>query len=597
VSYSAASLRWAAEQADQFFARRKYVPALEEIAEVQRQTAARPVDPFMPDRAICELAERRAVLMSERINGLTEPMTPERMREWLSEQVEAMNARPLPEFKCGKAFAEQLAPMLKRVQCRLYWRRQLRRAVVLAREALAMQRGEVCARRRQVYITDDTARRHGERAAANAAMLEATELEDATGQVITLAQASAATTASPAIRRGELMTRVRGCEEWADAAGLVGLFTTNTTPSRYHPQRMTGGANPRHDGSTPRQAQEWLRKTWAKARSALQRKGVDFFGFRVAEPHHDGCPHWHMLLWTKPGHLSELRDTMRAYWLKDAGEEPGAQEYRFHAEDMKRGGATGYIAKYITKGIDDVGALEAEGHTDQRAGEQAELFGAGANRVRAWASAHGIRQFQAIGQPPVTVWRELRRITDEAAAGASDAIKAARVAVHRDGERRADWRAYMDAQGGAMKGRANRIRLVVDTTEREGRYGPAEGQRPIGVEDARRPGEWVLSDRREWRPKGTWSEEARAPRRRLVGLLVPVAPRAAGAPWTRLNNCTQGRGARDLIAGLMARDPSNHEWAGGPQQEIPSWTPPPPPPSARPRPSPTMLRSFWKTVV
>lgn len=541
-----------------------------ELAAVAVHNAARPVTSGMPDRDLCALAERRADLMADRLAALADTRTPEAMRAWLSDQVEALNARPLPPFGGTLTEAEQLAGLLARVVCRLWWRRQLRRAVVTLREVEAMQRGEVCARRRQVYVTDDTVRRRAERVAANAAMLEATEIEDAAGEVITLAQAVAASTANKAIRRGELMTRIRGCEEWASAAGMVGIFTTNTAPSRFHAQTMHKGSNPNHDGSTPRDAQGWLRDTWAKCRAALARADVGVFGFRVAEPHHDGCPHWHMLLWCEPAHLEALRATMRAYWLKDAGDEPGASEHRFKSEaiDPAKGGAIAYIAKYIAKNIDDVGALEAEGHSDQHAGEQAELFGATARRVDAWAAAWGIRQFQAIGQPPVTVWRELRRVTPEAVAGGSDAIKAAHAAVHRHGARRACWRAYMAAQGGAMVGRDYRVRIVADASQKLGRYGLAEVARPFGVEDVRRLGEVVLSDRREWKGRGQWTDADRAPRVRLLHFdRAPTAPAGVVSPRTRFNNCTDGAargGFRAVVRDLLDRNRLDYHPAGGP---------------------------------
>jgi len=553
-----------------------------ELTAIYARASEAPVTSDMTDAAIRALAERRADLMAERIARIEAQQTPEAMRAWLTQQVEAMNAKPLPDFAPGLPIADQLAGLIKRTQCPLWWRRQLRRAVVIARETEAMQRGEVCKRRRQVYVTDDTVARRAERNASNAAMLAATEIESSDGEVITIAQAVAASTANKAIRRGELMTRIRGCEEWADAAGMVGIFTTNTAPSRFHAQTMHKGANPKHDGSTPREAQGWLCGTWAKTRAALHRAGVRFFGFRVAEPHHDGCPHWHMLLWADADQIGALRDTMRRYWLKDQGDEAGAQEHRFKAVeiDKAKGGAIAYVSKYIAKNIDDVGALEAEGHTDEHAGEQGELFGATARRVEAWASAWGIRQFQAIGQPPVTVWRELRRIEAQAAAGASDAIKAAHAAVNRQGTRRADWRAYMAAQGGAMTGRAYRVRIVADRENREGRYGVAEVVLPRGVEDALRPGEWVLSSRREWKPRGTWHEGERTRTNVLREVVRGSAPQAPCPPRTRVNNCTQRTSLRELMRGLQARNVPLSQWAGGLEPE--RYTP-----CAPPRQSPT----------
>jgi hypothetical protein len=547
-----------------------------QVAAVQA-THAGDLGADAPDSRIREAAQRRADQLIEAI-AARPASTPEALQAWLAVEVERRGGK-LPPF--------DLAGIIARVTCRLWWRRQLRRLVVRQRETEAMQAGEVARIRRQVYVTDDTVRRKAQRSEANAAMLADTWIEAADGECITLAQAAAASVANKAIRRGELMTRIRGCEEWATAAGMVGLFTTNTAPSRFHAQHWKGGRNHRHSGdesqpgagnygpmrpNTPRDAQRWLCATWARTRAALKREGVEVFGFRVAEPHHDGCPHWHMLLWARPEHIMALQATVRRYWLAENGDEPGASEHRVKFEPIRAeaGGAVAYVAKYIAKNIDDVGALEAEGHKDQRAGEQGDLFGATARRVEAWASAWSIRQFQAIGQPPVTVWRELRRVTEQAAAGGTANVKAAHAAVNRAGERRADWRAYMDAQGGAMKGRDYAVRLVNDDTQREGRYGPSDALRPLGVIDAARPEEWILSDRREWKPRGGWTKADKAEHVALWRACANVtrseqASAKRAQPWTRVNNCTRRGGPAFLLsAGLVGIERENRG-PGGPQ--------------------------------
>lgn len=588
--------------------------------------AEAPVSPYALDSEIRDLARRRAELMAEEIGAQASQITPESLLLRLDLRAQELDARPLAGLLARLAdlpLGEQLQQVLGRLQCRIWWRRQLRRAVVVKRETMANQTGEVSRARRKVYVTDETVSRKAERNASNAAMLERTSIEDEAGQVITLAQAVAASTANKAIRRGELMTRIRGAEEWATAAGMVGLFTTNTPPSRFHAVHHTGKRNHKHSGderapgagdfgpvqpNTPRDAQEWLCKTWARCRAALQRfrgrrlrcmacgtarrgqslfgsdlftSGLPVFGFRVAEPHHDGCPHWHMLLWTKPEHLAELRQVMRAYWLAESGTEQGAQQYRFMAEPIRadKGGAVAYVAKYISKNIDDVGAIEAEGHTDAHAGEQGELFGATARRVEAWASAWGIRQFQAIGQPPVTVWRELRRVSAQTAEGGTLAVQAAHAAVNRTDAGRANWGAYLKAQGGAMVGRGYKVRIVADEDQRAGRYGTSAVLRPMGVCDTTRPDDLIASDRRTWKPRGTWTQAERVPHVALWRLCVPWerqegarvnsrangkgaagaregAARAAVHTWTRVNNCTPQdfatEGAQDLLALLRA---------------------------------------------
>lgn len=518
----------------------KHSETRDELDAIRLGRVLRPVDVWASDRDLCDLAKRRADHMGDWIAQLPGLVT----LDAINTKLQSLEARPM-EYKGAQPFEVQLQAAVKRICCELFWRRQLRRAQVRKREAQQQDAGNICARV-MPYVHDVTSARHLERHAANRAMLEATEIENADGDVITLWDAVQASTSNKSIRRGELMTRIRGCEEWATEAGMVGIFTTNTLPSRFHASLFTGGKNPNFDGSTPRDGQGWLSKTWARARAKIQRQKIKVFGFRVAEPHHDGCPHWHMLLWVDAAQAMQLQEVLRDCWLQHEGDEYGAQEYRFKHEaiDPAKGGAIAYVAKYIAKNIDDYGAMTEECHTDHQ-GEQLEFIPGGnkAQRVTAWASAWGIRQFQAIGQPPVTVWRELRRIEATIAAGGSKRLQRAHAAVHKTEGHRADWRGYMTEQGGAMVGRAYQLRLEFDTEQKEGRYGPIEAATPAGVWDVSRPGELCTSARKKWKPKGSWTPSERHTAK--VGTFAEVASvfLYLDPTWTRFNNCTQAERA------------------------------------------------------
>lgn len=510
----------------------------EEMRAVHLRRTVAPVDAWASDAYLCQLAKDRAGFMVDWLIQLPEIVTVKR----INAQLQSLEARPfeIPDDSTEDELDALLQSTIKRVSCDLWWRRQLRRAQVRKREATAQAEGHICARV-MPYCHDVTTARYTERQEANRVMLEQTEIENAEGETITLWDAVQASTSNKSIRRGELMTRIRGSEEWATERGMVGIFTTNTLPSRFHSSLFGGGQNPKYDGSSTSDGQGWLSKTWARARAALARGNINFFGFRVAEPHHDGCPHWHMLLWVDPEHAGDLQMVLRYYWLQQEGGEDGAEEYRFKAEeiDPAKGGAVAYVAKYIAKNIDDFGAVQDEGHFDQQ-GEQRELI-AGTNkarRVTAWAAAHRIRQFQAIGQPPVTVWRELRRIEAGMVAGASKRLQRAHAAVHKTEGHRADWRAYLTEQGGAMVGRGYQLRLEFDTEQTEGRYGPVEVATPAGVWDVARPGELCVSARKKWKPKGTWTPAERNTDK--VGTFAEVGALYLylDPTWTRFNNCT-----------------------------------------------------------
>ncbi len=539
-------------QAARDVARDQHGQAMREVAEVRHVAGMRPVHGRMPDAEIRALADRRVEVMRDRIDAIAGPTDAAGLLAWLNSEVHALDARPdafafVKEYR-GGAESSQLRGFLERAKCAMWWRRQLRRAVVRAREAEGIRSGEICATKRCPYVTHDTFMRHRQRTAANRDMMEATQLENASGQVYSLAELAAKSPGSKNIRRGELMTRITGCEALAETTQHRGVFLTLTAPSRFHSMLRHGAPNPKHDGSLPADAHAWLCGTWAKARARLARIGVKFYGFRVAEPHHDGCPHWHALLWCEPGQLWRLVLNIRRWWLKDCGDEAGARQHRVKAVLMRKGGAAGYIAKYIAKNIDDTGI---DGHRDEAfdGPGQMDLDGGNATRVESWAAAAGIRQFQALGQPPVTVWRELRRVVEADQAGATARLGTAFEAVNRKGTRKASWALYVLAQGGLMRGREYLLRIATETLVRAGRYGDVEAARPVGVYDVAtvyavatdigpvRGMVQHLSARQEWKPRGAWSRVSSRP------AMAPAGGAAARAtavhPWTRVNNCTR----------------------------------------------------------
>ena len=326
--------------------------------------------------------------------------------------------------------ADTLRGQLARMCCSIWWRRQLRRLNARRMEQAQRVLGKVHDRAGEYVSQQGFVRRRAQHT-RNARLLEATTATNQVGQEYTLAELAELGMANPDNRRAEMMMRVNETEREAQRLGHVGVFVTITCPSRYHAVRKgtaTHNGKWLHGGAPdPRVAQRYLQKQWDKARAFLGRRGVGSYGLRVVEPHHDGCPHWHMVLWCEPQNVGVVLGVLRRYAVAEDWEEIAPKcdeegklaepEYkalkrermRFDAKLMKteKGySAAAYIIKYVSK---NVNGQQQPGARDKETGKMMDAM---APRIEAWAATWGVRQFQFFGLPSVQVWRELRRLRD-----------------------------------------------------------------------------------------------------------------------------------------------------------------------------------------
>ena len=233
-----------------------------------------------------------------------------------------------------------------------FWRRVVRRLVSQWRDQLMRHLGYVH-RHRQIYCCDHVVSWQKGRAEANRRVLERMVYTSNEGDEMTLAEIQDCSVANPSNRFAELMVRCRGVEEYAADNGYTAIAITLTAPSKYHARHHYGAANKKYNGATPRDTNDYLVGVFAKIRAKFKRRGFEWFGYRVVEAHHDGSPHWHLMLFIRESDRTDIEAIFRHYALLEDGDEPGAKKHRVKFEDIdeRRGSATAYMAKYIAKNM------------------------------------------------------------------------------------------------------------------------------------------------------------------------------------------------------------------------------------------------------
>lgn len=412
------------------------------------------------------------------------------------------------------ALYRKVGPAVNRMTDAAWWFKQIKRIQKIELEQVCRETASVC-KKRATYCSDWAFKEWEDNQEKNRQLLHNLMAVDASNDdnYASLLEMASRTVSNPELRRAELMTRIRGFEEVAQKQKDCGVFITLTCPSRFHATHKNGRPNKKFDGSTPLDAQAWLQERWARARALFKHYEIMPYGFRIAEPHHDGCPHWHGLFFLPTGQYEQFCESLKKSFLSDELE-PGSEEHRLKIVriDRSRGTAAGYIAKYVSKNID--GAFVGENHSS---GANARDSAA---RVRSWASTWRIRQFQQIGGPSVSVWREMRRFRepfksdDPMFAHLTEIERAGLEAVRRAADE-GDWAAFCIAMGGVHVVRKDRTvslsysipeaicKLTGEIGPRPTRYGDEPQKKIMGVLFkhifmSTRFTEWEIMDRAEF---------------------------------------------------------------------------------------------------
>lgn len=468
---------------------------------------------------------------------VSDDVTPEQMRrawERVADEVMRLDVIP-PAFERLRRKKRRRNPVpyelipgsLARMLCADWWYRKMWQMRCEWREE---QLRAVCLvnKKASPYVSYEAVIHKREQRRKSLEFFQSHELVNADGDTLDMEDVVNASSSNPAHRRNEMMACVKGLELIAEMRGDCAVFYTITCPSRFHATLNNGRPNPKWTSETVRQSSDYLVDTFAAFRKAMHKAGLRWYGVRVAEPHHDGTVHWHLLCFMRKKDRRTLTALLRKFAIREDREELGNNTGpRFKSEliNPRKGTPTSYIAKYISKNIDGRGlANEISKETGRSLRDNAE-------HVNAWASLHRVQQFRFFGIPGRQAYRELRLLAGQAARQQADKKAGAPVLdnLRLDAVLAAAdagcFATYIMKQGGVLVPRKHHlVRTAYELNDEPSTYGD-HGIRIYGIWSPIIEGR-ICTHAMKWKMV-----------RKAVDVQEATADQGACAPWTRGNNC------------------------------------------------------------
>lgn len=169
--------------------------------------------------------------------------------------------------------------------------------------------------------------------------------DNVTNQTFTLKECIVSSNHNPQRYYGEIQNRINTLEREALQANLTPVFLTMTLPGEFHAMKQNRQGklidNPNYNGIEPKEAVKILTKMWGRLRHDRSLKELtkqERMYYRVNEPHKDGTPHTHILLFIP---LDRIERVEKAFYRLF---NPKGNKFEKNIRS-----ASSYIMKYINK--------------------------------------------------------------------------------------------------------------------------------------------------------------------------------------------------------------------------------------------------------
>ena len=153
---------------------------------------------------------------------------------------------------------------------------------------------------------------------------------------------------SPERYYAQTQNRVNTLESIAKERGLKPLFMTLTLPSEYHKYKSTRSGkliiNPKYNDITSKESVKVLTKMFGRLRQDRALKELtkeNRIYFRVNEPHKDGTPHTHILMFVPADRVDRVKRAYKRLY------DERANDIQTVTDDINN--SVAYVMKYINK--------------------------------------------------------------------------------------------------------------------------------------------------------------------------------------------------------------------------------------------------------